>query len=89
MLLVSKEFEKIMYDELYKYIENFLNQLLCRLLKCTAKSKTRKPRKIFILKIKQHHFVLDHFILFLDLEFHILPKIEVKENFPRFPTFQF
>ena len=45
--------------------------------------------KFSFLKIKQHHFVLDHFILFLDLEFHILPKIEVKENFPRFPTFKF
>ena len=28
--LVSKKFEKIMYDKLYEYIENFLSQLLCR-----------------------------------------------------------
>ena len=27
--LVSKVFEKIMYDQLYDYIEHFLNQLLC------------------------------------------------------------
>ena len=27
--LVSKVFEKIMYDQLYEYIEHFLNQLLC------------------------------------------------------------
>ena len=27
--LVSKLFEKIMYDQLYEYLENFLNQLLC------------------------------------------------------------
>ena len=27
--LVSKVFEKIMYDQLYEYMENFLNQLLC------------------------------------------------------------
>ena len=27
--LVSKVFEKIMYDQLYKYIVHFLNQLLC------------------------------------------------------------
>ena len=27
--LVSKVFEKIMYDQLYQYIEHFLNQLLC------------------------------------------------------------
>ena len=27
--LVSKIFEKIMYDQLYEYIEHFLNQLLC------------------------------------------------------------
>ena len=27
--LVSKVFEKIMYDQLYEYIENFLNRLLC------------------------------------------------------------
>ena len=27
--LVSTKFEKIMYDKLYEYIENFLSQLLC------------------------------------------------------------
>ena len=27
--LVSKVFEKIMYDQLYEYIVHFLNQLLC------------------------------------------------------------
>ena len=27
--LISKVFENIMYDQLYKYIEHFLNQLLC------------------------------------------------------------
>ena len=27
--LVSKLFEKLMYDQLYENIENFLNQLLC------------------------------------------------------------
>ena len=27
--LVSKVFEKIMYNQLYEYIEHFLNQLLC------------------------------------------------------------
>ena len=27
--LVVKVFEKIMYDQLYEYIENFLDQLLC------------------------------------------------------------
>ena len=27
--LGSKKFEKIMYDKLYEYIENFLSQLLC------------------------------------------------------------
>ena len=27
--LVSKIFEKITYDQLYEYIEHFLNQLLC------------------------------------------------------------
>ena len=26
---MSKKFEKIMYDKLYEYIENFLSQLLC------------------------------------------------------------
>ena len=31
--LVSKVFEKIMYDQLYKYIVHFLNQLLCGLRK--------------------------------------------------------
>ena len=29
MPLLSKVFEKIMYDQLYEYIEHFLNQLLC------------------------------------------------------------
>ena len=28
LLVVSEVFEKIMYDQLYKYLENFLNQLL-------------------------------------------------------------
>ena len=28
LLLVSKVFEKIIYDQLYEYIESFLNQLL-------------------------------------------------------------
>ena len=27
--LLSKVFEKILYDQLYKYIEHFLNQILC------------------------------------------------------------
>ena len=27
--LVSKKFEKIMYDKLYEYIEKFLSQILC------------------------------------------------------------
>ena len=27
--LVSKVFQKIIYDQLFEYIENFLNQLLC------------------------------------------------------------
>ena len=27
--LVSKAFKKIIYDQLYEYIENFLNQVLC------------------------------------------------------------
>ena len=27
--LLSKVFEKIMYDQLYEYLEHFLNQLLC------------------------------------------------------------
>ena len=31
--LVSQVFEKIMYDQLYEYIEHFLNQLLCGFLK--------------------------------------------------------
>ena len=30
--LVLKKFEKILYDNLYEYIENFLSQLLCRFL---------------------------------------------------------
>ena len=30
--LGSKKFEKIMYDKLYEYIENFLSQLLCGFL---------------------------------------------------------
>ena len=29
LLLLSKVFEKIMYDQLYEYLEHFLNQLLC------------------------------------------------------------
>ena len=29
LALVSKVFEKIIYDQLYEYIENLLNQLLC------------------------------------------------------------
>ena len=53
----------------------------------TENSETSENFHFF--KIKQHHFVLDHFILFLDLEFHMLPKIVVKENFPRFPSFRF
>ena len=31
--LVLKKFEKISYDNLYEYIENFLSQLLCRFLR--------------------------------------------------------
>ena len=31
--LVSKVFEKIIYDQLYDYIENTLNQVLCRFCK--------------------------------------------------------
>ena len=30
--LLLKKFEKILYDKLYEYIENFLSQLLCRFL---------------------------------------------------------
>ena len=29
MPLVTEVFEKIMYDQFYEYIENFLDQLLC------------------------------------------------------------
>ena len=45
--LLSKKFEKIMYDKLFEYIENFLSQLLCgfclaifRLLQKREKSLT-------------------------------------------------
>ena len=34
--LVSKVFEKIMYDQLYKYIGHFLNQLLCGFRKANS-----------------------------------------------------
>ena len=58
-----------------------------------AKSKTRKLRKweFFLLNhiVKLKVFLLGHFFRFLDFELHILPKIEVKENFPRFLSFQF
>ena len=36
--LVSKVFEKIMYDQLYKCIEHFLNQLLCGFRKAHSKT---------------------------------------------------
>ena len=43
--------------------------------------------------LKPHHKVkfssFGLFFQFLDFEFHILPKIEVTENFPRFLSFQF
>ena len=46
-----------------------------------------------IFLLKPHHkvkvFSFRSFFQFLDFEFHILPKIEVKENFPRFPSFRF
>ena len=29
LLLLSKVFEKFIYDQLYEYLENFLNELLC------------------------------------------------------------
>ena len=42
---------------------------------------------------KPHHkvkvFSFKSFFKFLDSDFHILPKIEVKENFLRFPSFRF
>ena len=34
-------------------------------------------------------FSFRSFFQFLDFEFHILPKVEVKENFPRFSSFRF
>ena len=47
--------------------------------------------RIFLLKphciVKAFSF--RSFFQFLDFEFHMLPKIEVKENFPRFPSFRF
>ena len=46
-----------------------------------------------IFLLKPHHkvkvFSFRSFFQFLDFEFHMLPKIEVKENFPRFPNFLF
>ena len=45
---------------------------------------------IFLLKPnhKVKVFSFSSFFQFLDFEFHILPKVEVKENFPRFPSFR-
>ena len=57
-----------------------------------AKLKTRKLRKWAFFSnhiVKLKFFLPSHFFQFLDSEFHILPKIEVKENFPRFPSFRF
>ena len=68
-----------------------------------AKSKTRKPRKWALFLLKPHHKVNCFlfwviFSQFLDFDFdiftknsskRILPKIQVKENFPRFPRFRF
>ena len=34
--LLSKDFEKIMYDQLYIYMSNFLNKLLCRFCKADS-----------------------------------------------------
>ena len=53
--------------------------------------ETWKPRKWAFFQIKLHlqvkvFSVLCHFFWFLDIEFHILPKIEVKKRFMRFPS---
>ena len=47
--------------------------------------------RIFLLKPHRivKAFSFRSFFQFLDFEFHMLPKIEVKENFPRFPSFRF
>ena len=34
-------------------------------------------------------FSFRSFFQYLDFDFHMLPKIEVKENFLRFPSFRF
>ena len=59
-----------------------------------AKSKTRKPRKWALFLLKPHDKVNCFlfwviFSQFLDFVFDILPKIQVKENFPRFPRLRF
>ena len=41
------------------------------------------------LILKLHFSCLNSFFWFLGFAFLILPKIEVNENFPRFPNFQF
>ena len=44
LLLVSKVFEKIIYDQLYEYIESFLNQLPCGFR--NALSKQHAPLRL-------------------------------------------
>ena len=61
--------------------------------KCSAKLKIQKPQKWAFFLIKPYRknkvffFCFRSFFRFLDFEFHILPDVEVKENFPGFLSF--
>ena len=53
LTLVSKVFEKIIYNYLYEYIENFLNRVLCRFRKAYSTKHLlfrllQKWQKIFV-----------------------------------------